>query len=233
MANILNRIINEQIKKWERENSGKKIILPPRGKSFPIITISREFGARGAALAALIGEKIGFKVWDRNILEVLAEQLGSGQKMVEVMDETHRELIQDMVAGFLKNVNTNDNYLRTLKKTLNMIEEKGNSIIVGRGANYICKKPNSLHVRIVSPLETRIKEYAKREGLDRSEARTIIHETDAERAEFVRYYFKKDISNSSDFDLILNSSIFSLEEMMNIVMMAYKQKTNHKLRVLN
>lgn len=233
MSNILNRIINEQIKTWERENSGKKIILPPRGKTFPIITISREFGARGAALAALMGEKIGFKVWDRNILQVIAEQLGSDQRMVEEMDETHRELIEDMVAGFLKNVNTNVNYLRSLNKTVKTIEAKGNSIIVGRGANYICSKPTSLHVRIVAPFEIRVKEYAEREGLDKEEALRIVQETDTEREEFVRYYFKKDISNSSDFDVILNSAIFSLEEMMNIVMMAYKQKTNHQLRVLN
>lgn len=233
MANILNRIINEQIKTWEHKNSGKKKILPPRGKTYPVITVSREFGARGAALAELMGEKIGFKVWDRNILQVIAEQLGSDQKMVEKMDETHRELIQDMVAGFMKNVNTNVNYLRSLKKVLKTIESRGNAIIVGRGANYICNKPDSLHVRIVSPLDKRTTDYAAREGLRKEEALSVIQETDAERAEFLRYYFKKDISNSSDYDLVLNSGIFKLEEMMNIVMIAYEQKTHHKLRILN
>lgn len=233
MSNILNKIINEQIKVWEHENSGTNRIIPPIENPLPIITISREFGALGATLAALMGEKIGFKVWDQNILRVMAEQLGSNEKTVEEMDENHRELIEDMVAGFMKNVNTNVSYLRSLKKVIKTIETRGNAIIVGRGANYICKKPDSLHVRIVSPLEKRITDYAARKGIDKEEAMSVIRRTDAERAAFVQYYFKKDISKSADYDLILNSGTYSLEEMMAIVMQAYEQKTKHKLRILN
>ncbi len=233
MANILNKIINEQILAWERENSGKKKIISPAGESLPVITISREFGALGATLAVFMGEKIGFKVWDQNILGEMAEQLGSNEKTIEELDENHRELIEDMVAGFMKNVNTNVSYLRSLKKVIKTIEDRGNAIIVGRGANYICKNPDSLHVRIVSPLEKRVVDYAARKGIEKDEALSIIERTDAEREAFVQYYFKKDISKSSDYDLILNSGTFSLEEMMNIVMMAYKQKNNHKLQVLN
>jgi cytidylate kinase len=233
MANILNKIINEQIKAWEHANSGKKKIIPPTEDPLPIITISREFGALGATLAVLMGEKIGFKVWDQNILSVMAEQLGSNEKTVEELDESHRELIEDMVAGFMKNVNTNVSYLRSLKKVIKTIEARGNAIIVGRGANYICSKPSSLHVRIVSPLEKRVVNYAKRKGIDKEEALSIIQRTDAEREAFVQYYFKKDISKSADYDLILNSGTYSLAEMMDMVVQAYKHKTKHKLRILN
>lgn len=233
MANILNKIINEQIKTWEHNNSGKRKIISPREESLPIITISREFGALGATLANLMGDKIGFKVWDQNILSEMAEQLGSNEKTVEEIDENHRELIEDMVAGFMKNVNTNVSYLRSLKKVVISIENRGNTIIVGRGANYICKKPNSLHVRIVSPLENRVVDYAERKGIDKEEALSIIKRTDAEREAFVQYYFKKDISKSSDYDLILNSGTFSLEQMMSLVIEAYEKKTNNKLKILN
>lgn len=233
MANILNKIINEQIKTWEHNNSGKRKIISPREESLPIITISREFGALGATLANLMGDKIGFKVWDQNILSEMAEQLGSNEKTVEEIDENHRELIEDMVAGFMKNVNTNVSYLRSLKKVVISIENRGNAIIVGRGANYICKKPNSLHVRIVSLLENRVVDYAERKGIDKEEALSIIQRTDAEREAFVQYYFKKDISKSSDYDLILNSGTFSLEQMMSLVIEAYEKKTNNKLKILN
>lgn len=233
MAKSLNKIINEQIKAWEHKTAGKVRIIPTTEDSVPIITISREFGALGATLAAMMGERIGFKVWDQNILGMMAEQLGSNEKTVEELDENHRELIEDMVAGFMKNVNTNVSYLRSLKKVVKTIEARGNAIIVGRGANYICNKPDSLHVRIVSPLEKRVADYAEREGIDKEEALSIIKRTDAEREAFVQYYFKKDISKSSDYDLILNSGTYSLEEMMTIVIEAYELKTKHKLRTLN
>lgn len=233
MSKILQRIIDEQIKAWELENSGKRKIISPKGEPFPIITISREFGALGAALAVLIGEKTGFKVWDSNILQTIAEELGSNQKYVKELDENRRELIEDMVGGFMTNVNTNVDYFRTLKNLIRTIEQNGNAIIVGRGANYICKKPYSLHIRIVCPLEKRIREYSQREGISLEDAESIIKKTDKERAEFVRYYFKKEVSKSSDYDLLLKSGTFSLQEMLPIVKEAYEQKSKLKLEVIN
>lgn len=233
MSKILQKIIDEQIKSWELESSFKNKIITPKGNPFPVITISREFGARGAALATLIGEKIGFKVWDRDILQAIADKLGSSKKYLESLDENRRVLIEDVVVGFMKNANTNTNYLRTLTRLIRTIEYHGNALIVGRGANYICRDPHSFHVRIVSPILIRATDYAAREGITKAEALSIINKIDMEREEFVRYNFKKDISNAADYDLVLNSGIFSLQEMMAIVTEAYEQKSGFKLEFLN
>ncbi|WP_234569367.1 AAA family ATPase [Rhodohalobacter sp. 614A] len=233
MAKILHKIIDEQIKSWELESSFKNKIIAPQGKQFPVITISREFGARGAALAALMGEKIGFKVWDRDILQAIADKLGSNQKYLKSLDESRRVLIEDVVVGFMKNVNTNVNYLRTLNRLIRTIEYHGNAIIVGRGANYICKNPHSFHLRIVSPVERRAADYASREGISKEDALAIIRKTDEERAEFVRYHFKSDVSNASNYDLLINSATFSLQDMMSIVIEAYEQKSGFQLEIIN
>lgn len=232
MAKILHKIIDEQIKTWEHESSEKIKIISPKGEPFPVITISREFGALGAALANLIGEKTGFKIWDRNILEAIADKLGSNQKYVKTLDENRRELIEDMVVGFMTNGNTNVDYYRTLSSLVRTIEENGNAVIVGRGANYICKKPGSFHIRVVCPLEKRILEYSQRENITKEEAESVIYKTDEERAEFVHYYFKKDVSQPSDYDLILNSGTFTLQEMMQIFIEAYEQKSGLKLEIV-
>lgn len=233
MAKILHKIIDEQIKSWELESSFKNKIIAPKGKQFPVITISREFGARGAALAALIGEKIGFKVWDRDILQAIAEKLGSNQKYLKSLDESRRVLIEDVVVGFMKKADTNVNYLRTLNRLIRTVEYHGNAIIVGRGANYICKNPHSFHLRIVSPIEKRANDYAVREKISKDEAHSIIQKTDAERAEFVRYHFKRDVSRASDYDLVLNSGTFSLQDMMSIVIESYEQKSGYTLEIIN
>lgn len=233
MARILHKIIEEQIKSWELDSSSKNKSIASKGKPYPVITISREFGARGAALAVLMGEKIGFKVWDKDILQAIAEKLGSSQKYLKTLDESRRMLIEDVVVGFMKNVNTNVNYLRTLNRLIRTIEHKGNSIIVGRGANYICRSPQSFHVRIVSPIEKRAEGYAEREGISKNEALSIIRKTDAERAEFVRYYFKHDVAKPSDYDIVLNSGIYSLQDMMKIIIEAYERKNEFRLKILN
>lgn len=232
MVKILHKIIDEQIRSWELESSFRNKVVSPKGTPYPVITISREFGARGAALAAFMGEKIGFKVWDKEILQAIADKLGSNQKYLKSLDENRRELISDAVAGFMKNVNTNVNYIRTLNRLIHTVEYHGNAIIVGRGAKYICKNPHSFHVRIVSPLEKRAKDYAALKGMGKEKALSVINKMDAERAEFVRYYFKSDISNASDYDLVLNSGTFNPQEMLAILTEAYEQKSGLKIEMI-
>jgi len=233
VSKTMHKIINDQIKSWEFEGSLKSKIKTPKGGPYPVITISREFGARGAALAALTGEKIGFKVWDRDILQAIADKLGSNQKYLSTLDENRREMFEDIMVGFIKNVNTNVNYLRTLKRLIQTIEYHGNALIVGRGANYICKNRHSFHIRIVSPLDIRAENYAMRKGISKDKALSIIYKTDAERAEFIRYYFKRDVANVSDYDLILNSGTFSLQELMAVAVKAYEQKSGLKLNYIH
>lgn len=234
MSKALHRIIEKSIKSWEHssEGPGKRRYLLKNQKC-PVITISREYGARGAMLAEYMGEKIGFKVWNRDILQAIGGKLEKDEEYLEELDEVRRDTIEDMVTGFMKNISTNVSYLRTLKQVIKTIEEHGNSLIVGRGGNYICEHEDALHVRIVSPVKKRITDYASRNNISKSEAREIIQKTDKERADFIQYSFDKDVNNASDYDLILNSGIFDLHDMMLIITDAYEKKTGIELKVLN
>lgn len=230
MATVMNRIIEEQIRKWEHGSPADQP-KTPKGNPFPVITISREFGALGAALAKHMGEKLGFNVWDKEIVQAIAEKLGSNESFLETLDENRRKTINDMVSGFLKNSTTNAGYFRTLNQVVGALEQHGNSVIVGRGANYICKDPKAFHLRLVSPFKDRTEQIASRENLTKPEARGYINKKDEERSEFVQYHFNKDVANAADYDLVLNSGVYSLDEMMKIVMLAYEMKTGLKLKL--
>jgi len=232
MPNKLTKIVEDRIKAWELESSVKRISTV-LGKKLPIITISREFGGRGAALAELLGKKTGLKVWNKDLLLAIADELGSNEEFLQTLDERRREFVEDAVLGFLKNKNTNVNYIRTLIRVVKTIEEHGNAIIVGRGANFICEVPESLHLRVVSPFKKRVSGYAKRKNITETEASRIVKEKDAERSEFVRYNFKRDISSASDYDVFLNSDTYSLEDMMAILLKAYYFKIGRELAILN
>jgi cytidylate kinase len=218
------RIIEEQINAWSHQNF-RNLRSRSKQRKKPAITISREFGALGAALGRLMGEEMDYKVWDDELLSAIADELNSNENMLETVDERLREPVQDTFAGFLKNIHTNVNYLRTLIRVVKTIESSGNCIIVGRGAKYICQKKSSLHIRVVCPLEKRVEGYAERENISKEQALNIIREKDAERANFVEYNFNKDVTNASDYDLVLNSDTYTLEEMADIAQDAYKKKT--------
>lgn len=227
MSKVLHKIIEEQIKTWEIDNISKTP-RTPKGNPFPVITISREFGALGAALAKHMGDRLGFKMWDKDILQAIAEKLGSDKKYLESIDENRRETIEDVVVGFLKS-STNTGYIRTLNQVIRTLEEHGNAVIVGRGANYICTDPKAFHLRLVSPVRVRTKHIADQQGISKAEAQALITKKDQERAGFINHHFKKDVANASDYDLILNSGVYSLDEMMQIAMLAYEKKTGLRL----
>lgn len=224
------QIIEEQILDWKHRHSTTSSRAPKKHK-YPIITISREFGARGASFASHLARKIGFKVWDKDLLQAITKEVGSGFKTVESVDERRRQPVHDTVSGFFHNIPTNITYLRSLIRVVNTIEEFGNSIIVGRGANYICKNSKVLNIRIVSPLKARVENYSKIEKVSFVEAKKMIETKDSERREFINLNFHRDMNDASDYDLVINSNSFNMDEMSVIVIDAYEKKSGVHVKV--
>ncbi|CAN5131564.1 cytidylate kinase-like family protein [soil metagenome] len=231
MAIRVSQIVDKQIKAWNHRN--EKLLSRDREKvHYPVITISREFGALGAALATKLGELTTFEVWDKELMEAIAEDLDSDIKLLETLDERRQQDIEDAVSGFMSNIRTNVNYIKSLLRVVRTIEEHGRSIIVGRGANYICEKENSFHIRVVSPFKTRVSQYAKKNKMQESKSRKLIEQKDQERAEFIKRYFYRDHSTPSDYALIINSGNFTLGQMADLVLDAYEMKIGHKLELV-
>ncbi len=224
MKKTISDIVESQVKAW-----GKIYEDDPKdregNRNKPLITISREFGAGGAALAALLAEKTGFRLWDKELLGAIANDLGSDEKFVETLDERRQMLLEEAVAGFLTNVHTNVNYLQSLIRMVRTIEQHGNGIIVGRGANFICEKKTSFHIRVVSPLKVRVSNYAKKNKIGRYQASGIIKKKDEERAEFIKDNFHRDVADPSNYDVVLNSNLYSLEQLADIIVNIYQMKT--------
>ncbi len=227
MAKKVAQMIEEQVQFWGLKNSPTKKHSSSLQK-LPVITISREFGAKGAALASVLSEKMGFKVWDKELLDVISRKLGSNKDYMQAIDENRRSMLEDTFFAFMNQKSTNLNYFIYLVKSIRSIEELGNSIIVGRGGNFICRNPKSLHIRMVSPLDTRIEYISKKEGLTKQRATTLITQKDAERANFTKQNFNRDIDLSSNYDLVLNSASFPIETIAEIVSTAYTCKLTDK-----
>ena len=223
MAKKVAQIIEEQVQFWTLKNASK----PQKGVSYkklPIITISREFGASGASLAKVLGEKLGFKVWDKELFDVISQKLGGNPEYLQSLDENIRSLVEDTLFGFMNHKGTNLNYLLYLVKAIRAIENQGNSIVVGRGANFISTNKKSFHVRIVAPLEQRVLWYAKKESITKHDALKFVTQKDKERSKFISQNFNRDVEASNAYDLILNSSAFPLDTLAEIVSTAYTCK---------
>ncbi len=228
MSKKVNQMIEEQILFWMKKNTAAKNTTYTRRK-LPIITVSREFGANGAALATKLGDRLSFKLWDRDLLVIISEKLGSSEDFIKSLDEARRGFLEDTIFSFMHQRETNLNYLIYLVRAVRALERYGNNIIVGRGANYICQNPDSFHIRVVCPLKKRIIRIAGKQGISIDEATQTVLKKDLERANFVKHNFNRDVANPNDYDLVINSGSFSLEEMAELSIKAYEAKTGLQL----
>ena len=216
-------MIEEQLQFWKMQHSDKSE-SKNKDQKLPVITISREFGAKGAELATRLGKKMGFKVWDKEILDVISERLDSSPEYLQVLDENTRNILEDTIFGFMNHKGTNLNYQIYLVKAIRAIEDQGNSIIVGRAANFICRNPNSMHIRIVCPLEERVKRYAAVHEIPIKQSRVLVQQKDLERENFTLFNFNKEVEQASHYDLVINSARFSMKEIVELVEEAYSLK---------
>ncbi|MBN2229549.1 MAG: AAA family ATPase [Candidatus Thorarchaeota archaeon] len=109
---------------------------------------------------------------------------------------------------------------RLIDDTQRIEAEKGNAVIDGQLAAWMAREHADLKILLTAPLEVRIKRIAARDNSDFEYARreTIVREG-SEKARYEEYY-KVDVSDLSIYDLILNTGIYTLEDVNKIIITA-------------
>src|SRR6185437_8048391 len=95
----VNEIVEQQVQRWriEQERRAKErasVAVPPP----PMVTISRQAGARGTELGRRVAEALGFRLWDQELVHRIAEQCGAPDDAIRAVDEHPRGAIQDLLA---------------------------------------------------------------------------------------------------------------------------------------
>lgn len=225
MTRNIDQIITDQVLTWKQKQ--KTVAQEDKTQSmWPIMTISREFGAQGSELADAIGKRTGFAVWDKALVHAIAEKVGRNETVLRSVDEQRRKVIEDAVhTALVSSSLSNTHYLRALMRLIHTIAAHGKSIIVGRGAHFILDPASIFRIRVVCPLEQRVRFYAEQTNLSLRTARKKVIEIDALREDFIKYHFKKNADLPEDYDLLINTGVYDLQQSIDIIATAYKAKT--------
>ena len=105
----------------------------------------------------------------------------------------------------------------------------GNVVLVGRGAQFLLPHQCGLRVRLVAPLDLRVRDVAEAEGISFEQARAKVKAVDAERSAFVWKAFRKDISSPLNHDVIINIGDIKLEITTRTVLSMLQDKLGFKL----
>jgi cytidylate kinase len=224
-------LVEKAVKNFQNEMRRKKDRAPQSPRR--VITISRQLGSGGMSIAALLKKWLGWPVWDKEILDVLAHQshLGYQKKMFETIDEKVQDEIESMVA-FMFGHRDKNAYLYLLPKAIFLIAQN-DAIIVGRGAHLFL--PESLKVRIKASFATRVENVARSEGITQKEAQGKIKAVDQEREAFIKEVCRRlgkpyaESKNHLHYDLEINTDILGIAGAAVLILIAAAHKFGLKI----
>jgi len=204
------------------------------------ITISRQLGAAGDEIAGLVCERLGYQRFDKKVMAQVGQEMGiAAAKVQDAVDFKPQGAKTIWEAfGTTQRITGGDPSSWTfgarsdalegisaanLTEVINAGYKKGNVVIVGRGGMAALQdKPDVLHVRIVAPVDLRIKRVQKREGITEQEALQRVAWRDRTDVEWIKRYFDLDSHEPGLYDLLINTRNITPQVAAGMILDAFK-----------
>jgi hypothetical protein len=227
-SSVKGRLVDDAVRRFGVLAKGRQKAAEERPAR--VVTISRQLGAGGRRIAELMRERLGWPVYDREILEALAKRSGAHYRaqMFDALDETAQNEVEGILSTFLGRLD-HHKYLFLLPRVILTLAQN-DCIILGRAAHLFL--PDSLRVRIEGSLERRMENMIRFEEMSAQAAKKEIERSDKSRARFIRqvcsalpekYRWHK---SQRMYDLTINTDCFSAAEAAEIVLCAARKRFN-------
>jgi len=184
-----------------------------------VITIEREYGSGAANIASAIADRLGWKLWDREITAEIARRLKCKDEMVAEREERLDSMFYRLIKAFMRGsfearidtagleVLDAEHLAFLFEKVVNEIAQHGNCVIVGRGANWFLRhRDDAFHAFLYAPYEEKMRRTLA-QGETEREATHLLESVDRERAAFIRKYYGKEWPDRSLYNLMINTKV--------------------------
>ncbi len=180
-----------------------------------VIAIGREYGSCGSAVAKELSRLMGIKLYDKELIQLVAENSGYATEVLKDIDETASSSLLyslSMNAGghiaLGQTMPLSDKAFIICSDIIRDLAEKESCIILGRCADSILKElDNLLTVFIHTDIENRIDRICELEKCSRGEASNMVKKTDRKRSAYHNYYADTKWGDRKSYDLCIDSKI--------------------------
>lgn len=186
-----------------------------------IITISREFGSGGREIGKRLADKLGMAYYDREIITEIAKETGMTEDYIKRISEkgVYPYAFQ-FAKSFTRYSNIQSNQtevLVTQNKILKEIAEKGDCVIVGRGANVILKEYNPMNIFVYADMNSKInrcKIKRQDEKITDKEIESKIKQIDKNRRKYHELISNLEWGDKKNYHLCINTSNLEIKEII-------------------
>ena len=228
----LSQLVEQACRRWEAQRQAGAVQRVISSRAFwpYTIALSREVGTQGTAVAKAVGELLGWHVYDHELLDHIAKEMGLRAALLESVDEKEQNWLRESIGASLASLASGgrapwaseSSFVYRLVKTVHALGIHGEGVIVGRGAAFILPPKTTLRVRLVGPVRERIAVLRRNLGLSEREAVRQVRTIDRERTDFVHEHFHKNPSDSWNYDLVLNAWRFSVAQGAELIVKALR-----------
>ncbi len=212
-----------------------------------VVTLSRQIGSEGNAIAERICAQLGYRYFDKQLIVEAAAAAGLGEQEVIDFSEEHYK-VQDFLSRLLRSrphtlkewIVREDTHhtidtlsarqldeaqcIALVRYAVESTYKSGNAVIVGRGGQAILRgKPGVLHVRIVAPMEDRIHRLREQGIVGMAEIKLTIAEKDRATAQYLKRFFGVEWNDPDLYHLVLNTGLLDVDAASEIIIAAIGQ----------
>ncbi len=228
--NKISHLVDKQMNRWNREKKESHVISdtlePAEMPMHSIVTVSRQMGSGGEYIAQEVAKKLGFKIYDKKLVDEIADMSHMRKSQVESLDERSRHFVEECYRAIMLDSHflTGSTYFKHLSEVVLSVAQHGNAVIVGRGAHFILGEKSGVRVRIISSTKTRIRRIMEELNIDENKAARLIKKNDMEKGSFVNMHFGENIDNPDNFDLVINTDEVTFDEAAAMIVWIAKRK---------
>jgi cytidylate kinase len=208
---------------------------PARRTARAFITVSRQAGAGGVTFSHRLAQRLSelasahWTAWDHELVDEVSKEHGIAKAVLEMIPYQSHTWFADLQQSFVhceegEYCDECSAYKR-VTLTIGALATAGHTIIVGRGGRFVTAAiPGGIHLRLIAPLDHRIRFIAGKEQLTMDEAIDRIEEMDRNREMFYSRHWPGKTLNPETFSMTLNSAELSVDEMIDCVLPLVQQR---------
>ena len=221
----LQRIVERQARRWEIQGRCSPATAVSGIKLHPFITISRLAGSSGEQVAAELSRRLGWKLYDRELLERMSEHETERRNLYSTLDEQKQNWMDGLLAVCAPEMfSARTDFHQALCRTIVKIVQEGPAILVGRGAHLVLPDDLGLRVRVVARLNDRVTTLARERYITLEEARRALRRLDQQRLAFLKQHFGVETDSPEDYDLTVNTSRLPVPQACHVILAALEQR---------
>ena len=190
-----------------------------------IISVGREYGSAGHEIAERIAKELGFKFYDRNMLDEIAQEKNIEVKYLEKYEEKPRNLILSRsVKGYSNSIEEviADMQFENLRKKA----DSGESfVVVGRCAEEVLKdKEGLISIFILGDREVKLNRIKEKFHIEETEALLKMRRHDKNRKRYHNRHSDGKWGDSRSYDLCVNSSKMGVDKTVDILVTYIRER---------